>query len=137
MSARNLKSRKNCPTSMSSKSPRSPTDIDRIIAKNICLIRNARGTSQEALAKQLGVSFQQIQKYENGKNRIAASRLYLMAQLLEVQISDFFPESPATFKPFSQDYLTKENIDILGLLHELPDTERKEIAKNVLKALRI
>ena len=122
---------------MSSKSPRSPTDIDRIIAKNICLIRNARGTSQEALAKQLGVSFQQIQKYENGKNRIAASRLYLMAQLLEVQISDFFPALPATSKPFSQDYLTKENIDILGLLHELPDTERKEIAKNVLKALRI
>ena len=61
MSTHILKSHNKSRIKKLSHSPRSPTDIDRMIAKNICLIRNAKDMSQEALAKELGVSFQQIQ----------------------------------------------------------------------------
>jgi transcriptional regulator with XRE-family HTH domain len=47
--------------------------------------------SQVALAKAGGVSFQQVQKYEKGRNRVAASMLYKFAKALEMPISDFFP----------------------------------------------
>lgn len=117
------------------KSPRSPTEIDHVIAKNICLIRNARGVTQKALAKELGITFQQIQKYENVKNRIAASRLFQMADVLRVSIQDFFPEGSSLSPSFSQDYLTTENVEILTLIHKLPGDERKNIAKNILRTL--
>ena len=48
------------------------------------------GLSQEKLAEGLGITFQQVQKYERGSNRISASRLYNMAQLLDVPITFFF-----------------------------------------------
>ena len=58
------------------------------------------GKSQEAVSTQLGISFQQLQKYENGVNRISASRLYDLAYILRVPISFFFEEMPANARPF-------------------------------------
>ena len=51
--------------------------------------------SQEKLGEQLGITFQQVQKYEKGTNRIGASRLQTISQILEVPIGYFFPEEPA------------------------------------------
>ena len=51
--------------------------------------------SQEKLGEQLGITFQQVQKYEKGANRIGASRLQAISQVLEVPISYFFPQEPA------------------------------------------
>jgi len=48
------------------------------------------GITQEEVGKVLGVSFQQIQKYENGANRISAGRLYVLASLLNVTVNDFY-----------------------------------------------
>jgi transcriptional regulator with XRE-family HTH domain len=52
--------------------------------------------SQAELGKALGVTFQQIQKYENGKNRVGASRLHLVATALDVPISEFFAGASET-----------------------------------------
>lgn len=52
--------------------------------------RMERGMSQPAIAKVMGISFQQVQKYENGKNRIAASRLYEFAKVLNTPVSHFY-----------------------------------------------
>ncbi len=68
-----------------------PTKIDRHIGKKIREIRLKRGMSQTYLAKKAKLSFQQIQKYENGKNRIAASRLFKIAKILETPLLAFFP----------------------------------------------
>jgi transcriptional regulator with XRE-family HTH domain len=54
--------------------------------------RERRGLSLEALGEGVGVSFEQIRKYEKGTNRISASRLALVAETLQVQISAFFQE---------------------------------------------
>lgn len=53
------------------------------------------GMSQEKLGNKLGITFQQIQKYEKGTNRIGASRLKAMSEALDVQVSYFFPENSA------------------------------------------
>jgi transcriptional regulator with XRE-family HTH domain len=53
------------------------------------------GLSQERLGEKLGITFQQIQKYEKGTNRVGASRLQAMSDALEVPVSYFFPDNPA------------------------------------------
>lgn len=66
--------------------------IDIHVAKRIKTRRIMLGLSQDTLSKELGVSIQQIQKYENGINRISASKLYALAKFLMVPIEFFFDE---------------------------------------------
>lgn len=64
--------------------------IDAHIGSRLRLRRLMRGISQESLGELLSVTFQQVQKYEKGTNRVSASRLYEMAQILDVPIDYFF-----------------------------------------------
>ena len=64
--------------------------VDVYVGRRLRLKRTIMGMSQEALGKAIGVTFQQIQKYERGINRMGASRLYHFAKLLGVQVSYFF-----------------------------------------------
>ena len=64
--------------------------IDKVIGRNIRIHRLARKMSQTELGDQLGVSFQQVQKYENGTNRVGSGRLYQIAAILGVHVSTFF-----------------------------------------------
>lgn len=66
-------------------------DIDAAVGLRIAARRSALGLSQTALAVELGVSFQQVQKYEKGANRVSASRLYQVATALGCSVADFFP----------------------------------------------
>ncbi|WP_331000078.1 helix-turn-helix domain-containing protein [Acetobacter garciniae] len=66
--------------------------IDAHVGKRIRLRRTLLGLSQEKLGEALGVTFQQIQKYERGANRVGASRLYDIATVLDVPISFFFDD---------------------------------------------
>jgi transcriptional regulator with XRE-family HTH domain len=71
-----------------------PNPIDTHVGSRIRLRRNMIGMSQEKLGEQLGITFQQIQKYEKGTNRVGASRLQAIAQILNVPVSDFFENAP-------------------------------------------
>ena len=64
--------------------------IDIIIGRNIRMLRKKKRVTQKDMANILGVTYQQIQKYENGCNRIAASRLYTLHQTLDVPYHAFF-----------------------------------------------
>ena len=66
------------------------TLTDQLVGTAVRRRRNDLGMSQSALAKEVGVTFQQIQKYENGTNRMGAGRLTAIAEALEVPISYFF-----------------------------------------------
>lgn len=70
-----------------------PTDV--YVGSRVRMRRKMMGLSQEKLGDKLGITFQQIQKYEKGTNRVGASRLQAMAGALEVPISYFFPDSQA------------------------------------------
>ena len=73
-----------------------PEPVDRFVGARIRTGRQAAKMSQEKLANVLGLSFQQVQKYESGKNRIAPSRLALIAATLDVPVSYFFEGASRT-----------------------------------------
>jgi len=66
-------------------------EVDAYVGARIGLRRSALGLSQSALAQQLGISFQQVQEYETGQNRISASRLHRAATVLGTSVETFFP----------------------------------------------
>ena len=72
-----------------------PDPVDIYVGRKLRTFRQTAGMSQSALGNALGVSFQQIQKYERGKNRISASRLQQLSDLLSVRVSDFFRSTDA------------------------------------------
>lgn len=67
--------------------------IDEKVGTQLRQRRSLLGLSQEKLAEQVGITFQQIQKYENGANRISASRLYEFSKVLDIPVSFFFESS--------------------------------------------
>jgi transcriptional regulator with XRE-family HTH domain len=72
-----------------------PNPIDRHVGSRVRMQRMLAGVSQEKLGEALGLTFQQIQKYEKGTNRISASRLQQIAKMLGVPVSFFFEGAPA------------------------------------------
>jgi transcriptional regulator with XRE-family HTH domain len=75
---------------------KAPHPNDVLVGANIRLHRNAARVSQTDLAKQLGVTFQQVQKYEKGTNRLGAGRLLILSNLLKVPIAAFFDGAKMT-----------------------------------------
>ena len=69
-----------------------PNPIDLYVGSRVRLRRSILGMSQERLAAELGVTFQQVQKYERGANRIGASRLWDLAQVLGVSVDFFYQD---------------------------------------------
>lgn len=65
-------------------------DEDRVIGDNFRKIRILKGLKQQDIADRTGITFQQIQKYENGSNRIAASRLLQFSEIFDIDINAFF-----------------------------------------------
>jgi transcriptional regulator with XRE-family HTH domain len=75
-------------------SPRSSGAVDKYIGARMRERRLALSMSQQRLGKELGVSFQQIQKYESGVNRVSAARLYSICKALNVSLSSMFERDP-------------------------------------------
>ncbi|MCV0427249.1 MAG: helix-turn-helix domain-containing protein [Roseibium sp.] len=73
-------------------------DVDVYVGKRIRARRINLGETQEGLGRKLGVSFQQIQKYERGANRVSASRLLTFAKVLSVPVTFFYEGAPGTEK---------------------------------------
>jgi transcriptional regulator with XRE-family HTH domain len=76
------------------KNARRANPIDGHVGGRVRLRRMLLGMSQEKLAEQLGLTFQQVQKYEKGINRIGASRLFELSQLLGVGVAFFYEDAP-------------------------------------------
>jgi len=94
-----------------------PNPIDRHVGSRVRMQRMLAGISQEKLGEALGLTFQQVQKYEKGTNRISASRLQQIAKMLGVPVSFFFEGAPggeatsggfaeATASTYVADFLT-------------------------------
>ena len=69
---------------------RTPDPLDVMVGAKIRIFRSHRGISQTDLARKIGVAFQQVQKYEKGTNRVGASRLVQIADVLKVPITSLF-----------------------------------------------
>jgi transcriptional regulator with XRE-family HTH domain len=95
-----------------------PNPIDIHVGSRVRLRRNMLGMSQEKLGEALGITFQQIQKYEKGANRVGASRLQAIATVLNVPVSFFFEDAPgengAVIRGLSEESSTAYVVDFLN-----------------------
>jgi transcriptional regulator with XRE-family HTH domain len=122
-----------------------PNPVDAHVGARVRLRRTLLGLSQEKLGAQLGLTFQQVQKYEHGANRISASRLHALSTILDVPVSFFFDDldpnavplglggdpvvsedtegaSAATRRPPELDPLAKrETVDLVRAYYQIVD----------------
>jgi transcriptional regulator with XRE-family HTH domain len=101
-----------------------PHKIDILVGSRVRMRRNMLGLSQEKLAEKIGLTFQQVQKYERGANRITAGRLHELAQVFDVPVSFFFDETDPVRAPAIPEGFLGEEPKASGsdLLHA-PETQ--------------
>ena len=113
-----------------------PHPVDRHVGRRVCEKRIALGYNQSDLGRALGLTFQQIQKYEKGANRISASKLWDIARFFKVDISYFFEGLTAPrpgmaedeAAPFMHDFpATRQTIEISRLAPQLSTRQQKLI----------
>lgn len=125
-----------------------PNPIDIHVGGRIRLRRNMLGMSQEKLGESLGITFQQIQKYEKGTNRVGASRLQAISSILNVPIAFFFEGAPGQDSPSmgglgeapSSDYVvdflnTSEGIQLNRSFVKIADSRVRRRVVDLVKAL--
>ncbi len=124
---------------------RMPNWVDVYVGGQVRIRRRQLGFSQEKLGDTIGITFQQVQKYEKGKNRIGASRLRDIAQCLNVPISFFFPrceEDSSSLdrlaKPVGatpQLGVTAEAIELVQLFSEITDPDLRKTIVSLVRVL--
>jgi transcriptional regulator with XRE-family HTH domain len=117
-------------------SARSPNKTDIHIGNRIKMQRLARGLSQTDVAKRLGITFQQIQKYERGVNRVGAGRLQEIANLFSVPPAFFFEDGPRHKPGQSAEASTTEllaNKYNLALAQAYNKIRSRSVRRNVLE----
>jgi transcriptional regulator with XRE-family HTH domain len=107
--------------------------VDVHVGKRVRHRRWMLGVTQQQLAERVGIKFQQIQKYETGMNRISASRLWDIAEALEVQISFFFEGLDVAARTemgasLPGDLMSdKEALELVRSYYLIPETQRKRL----------
>ncbi|ENN92859.1 helix-turn-helix domain-containing protein [Bartonella bovis] len=125
------------------KTRKKPDPIDVYVGTRIRLRRNMLGLTQEKLGEQLGITFQQIQKYEKGTNRVGASRLQAIAEIMDVPVSYFFDkgvtqpiegfaESESNFMDFCS---SSEGIQLMRAFTNILDAKVRRKIIDLAKAL--
>lgn len=110
---------------------RSATSFDKILGERVRAQRLAAGMSQEELAEILGITFQQVQKYEKGVNRIAASRLYDIAQALDLPVCDFFEGLGGGKKSMAE----SEYAELSRLFQRIANKKARRQVLNMVRAM--
>lgn len=111
-----------------------PHPVDVHVGKRIRHRRWLVGMTQQQLAERVGIKFQQIQKYETGANRVSASRLWDIADALDVQISFFFEgldseaETKSDTEKLPADLMgDKEALDLVRSYYSIPENQRRRL----------
>ena len=125
-----------------------PDPIDIYVGSRVRLRRTLLGMSQEKLGNALGLTFQQIQKYERGANRIGSSRLYKLSRILDVPVSFFFDEMPEDAikrmkgaaepgaESFESDKLSKrETLELVRAYYKITDPKVRKRLFELVKAV--
>ncbi|MEM8776873.1 MAG: helix-turn-helix transcriptional regulator [Pseudomonadota bacterium] len=109
-----------------------PEEIDRHVGARLRFMRKVNGLSQENLANSVGLTFQQIQKYEQGNNRISASKLWQFCNILGVAPNDFF-DGLDNEASVSTEIANGKVAETAMQLHKL---ENPEVKRRVLELIR-
>ena len=110
------------------------TDIDLHLGKRLRRRRRLLGMTQQQLAMQVGIRFQQIQKYECGANRISASRLWQLSEALETPVSYFYDglseileQQSAPRQERSDMFSRKDTLDLIQAYYQLEERPRRRL----------
>ncbi len=115
---------------------KSPQFVDVIVGNNIRRLRNLHKISQEKLGDVLGITFQQIQKYEKGANRVGASRLQAICSHFGVSISTLFEGADdGTSKGVVLPQLSSKAIEVAMAFDQITDQQARTSVFNVIKAI--
>jgi|SRR5687768_1084694 transcriptional regulator with XRE-family HTH domain len=121
---------------------RKPNDVDAHVGSRLRQRRMLLGISQEQLAEMLGLTFQQVQKYERGTNRVSASRLFQLARSLDTPITWFFEdmESERGAKPAgegeeSDPMSRRETLELVRVYSRIDDRKVRKKLYEMAKAL--
>ncbi|WP_353181029.1 helix-turn-helix domain-containing protein [Bosea sp. (in: a-proteobacteria)] len=124
-----------------------PNPIDRHVGSRVRMRRMLAGVSQERLGEALGLTFQQVQKYEKGSNRISASRLQQIAKMLDVPVAFFFDGAPTGDGPagsfsdaaattYISDFLsTSEGVQLTKAFTRIKDSRVRRRIIDLVEAL--
>ncbi len=123
-----------------------PDPVDVHVGSRVRLRRTLLGMSQEKLGGALQLTFQQVQKYERGANRIGSSRLYQLSRILDVPVSFFFDDMPAEvagpgfgFGESTQQHYDQEKLsrrETLELVRAYYQIEGAEIRKRMFELVK-
>jgi transcriptional regulator with XRE-family HTH domain len=122
---------------------RKPNDVDAHVGSRLRQRRMLLGISQEQLAEMLGLTFQQVQKYERGTNRISASRLFQLARALDTPITWFFDEmesergaeKPEISAEESDPMSRRETLELVRVYSRIDDRKVRKKLYEMAKAL--
>ena len=113
--------------------PGVPDPVDIHVGGRVRLRRALLGLSQEKLGEAVGLTFQQIQKYERGANRIGASRMYDLSQVLDVPVSFFYDDMPESVKDRNAVGENDASGDVVGDKDPLTRRETLELVRAYYK----
>jgi transcriptional regulator with XRE-family HTH domain len=125
---------------------RDPNYIDVHVGSRIRMRRQLISMSQEKLGELLGITFQQVQKYEKGSNRISASRLFYAAKILGVPVQAFFEDLPGTEgdSGFSESneqnsvmssMMNAEGIKLAKAFHDADNTNKRKLIATLARCI--
>lgn len=125
---------------------RDPNFVDRHVGNRVRMRRLLVGMSQEKLGELLGITFQQVQKYEKGSNRVSASRLYQISRVLGVPVQYFYDElkeddGPSGFAEsegadaIAGALQSPDGVQIARIFSETTDPEKRKLILNAVKLL--
>lgn len=128
-----------------------PNPVDIHVGARVRLRRTLLGMSQEKLGEAIGLTFQQVQKYERGANRVGASRLYDLSRVLEVPVSFFFDDMPDEIStksvherremsespdPFDNDPMNRrETLELVRAYYRITDPTQRKRVFELVKAM--
>ncbi|HXL12927.1 MAG TPA: helix-turn-helix transcriptional regulator [Bradyrhizobium sp.] len=120
---------------------KAPNPVDKYVGSRVRMRRIMLGMSQEKLGEALGLTFQQVQKYEKGTNRVGASRIAQISEILQVPVSFLFEGGPSGTKGYDEgtspayvsDFLaTSEGLALTRAFTRIPDAKlRRSIVEMV------
>ena len=112
-----------------------PDPFDVRIAARIALARNLRGETQQKLAHFLGLTYQQIQKYERGENRVSGGRLYRIANHYDLPVAFFFEGIDDEEQVDRNIGSTRSGLDLMRSFHEISDPTVRTRITGLIKSL--
>ena len=117
-----------------------PDPIDVHVGGRVRLRRRLLGMSQTNLGNALGLTFQQVQKYERGANRISASRLYQLGRILDVPVSYFFDDMPGLRggvqeQPAPDLMDNRETMELVRVFFRIRDPKVRNALRRLIVAL--